>query len=678
MSTPYSCLRCGHRFLQRSHHPRSLSYLSLHRNIQESNDPRGEGCKAQPIHSKDGPRSGNATKPRSSWLLRPVKRALQLSSGSDPRLEALFSSQQEEPWENSQTRNSRTPYSRPVVGRDLSEHRELAELQRSKTAPEQPDDCTGLANRLGQVITGLQQREKQIADLIAETSLLFGDFRAPAPSSEESITFTDRQGQTRKWDADSKARRVTKLIKNIERATQRYDVGGVAQLWQKYQQSPDNTEHNRNSRETVFLCFLSAFFSLCRREQAIQVWNDMLKANITPNRKHWNAMLKGCSKVHDIASLQEVWSSMVSTGIEPDQMLYTTYIHGLIICGKWHQGLRVLDNLGAKWNAAKKRQASSSQNPTETTPNQPRSPPNKYDPNIPSLGPIQGAITALTVIQRHSLCLPLLSWAAAHSIPLSTEIFNILLRSAVRTGDTKKVTRIFSLMNANNCPADEATYTILLDGHMSNHNSSSTFPFLSPQEQRDSILRILDDMTANKISVNERTYGTILRSLLFPERGVSKDEAARAILAHMAENNVTPDSYIYHMLITYHFARDPPDIAAVEAIWARIKLERPTLQSVFYEKMVEGYAHVRAVERMMFFLQRIAKEGNSPRWGCLVVVLNTLMEMGEWDRVKELVEDVRDKGDGVMGNADENVASRAKEEFWGIVGGIQSYQLEGI
>ncbi|KAL9026090.1 MAG: hypothetical protein Q9196_005195 [Gyalolechia fulgens] len=673
MSTPYSCLRCGHRLLHRSPRPRSISYVSPHQNIRQPHDPRGEHRKAQPIHDEETPHFGNATKSRSTRLKRAVKRASSPSLGRDSALEALFASQPEEPGENSRTRYPSIPFTRPGVSRGLSETGDKAELQLLKTPPEQPEDRDELASGLGQVIARLQQQEKQIADLITETRLLFRDFRAPASPSKESVTFPDLQGGTRKWDGDSHPRRVTTLIKNLERATQRYDIAWVAQLWQKYQQSPENEQFDRNTRETVYIHFLSAFFTLSRQEQAVQVWNDMLQANIKPNQRHWNAMLKGCSKAHDIASLQDVWSNMLSTGIEPDQMLWTTYIHGLIVCGRWHQGLRVLDELGAKWNAARKQSKPS----TETSKDQSRSPPNKYDPNKPFLAPVQAAITALTVTQHHSLCLPLISWAAAHSIPLTTEVFNIILRPAVRAGDTKKVAHIFSLMKANHCSADEATYTILLDGHMSNTNSSSTFPLLSPQEQRDSILRILDDMTANNIAVDRRTYGTILRILLSPERGISNDDAARAVLGHMAKNNVTPDSYIYYMLVSYHFARDPPDIAAVEAIWARIKLERPSLQSVFYEKMVEGYARVRAVERMMFFLRRIAKDGNSPRWGCLVVVLTALMDTGEWGLVRELIADAGDTRDGLMKYADRNVASRSKEEFWGIVDGIGLHQLEG-
>ncbi|KAI4181078.1 MAG: hypothetical protein L6R41_006831 [Letrouitia leprolyta] len=676
MTTPCSCLRYGYRLLQGSHRIQSYSYVSLRCDTQHNNGPQRIESEPQPVYDHDKPRFVNAVHHRGDRF-RDLKRAPQRPSEDDPALEALFSSKQEQLRENSRTRHSRTPFTNAEDRHGLPEMREKAKLQNPISVLEKTSDHAGVANRLDQVIAGLQQREKQIADLITEARSLLWKIKPPSPSDEGSLTLNDVQIQTKERDDTSKARRVTTLIKNLTRATDRYDVAWVVQLWRKFERSPDHTQLDLNSRETLYIHFLSAFFELSRQEQAIQVWNDMLQSNITPNEKHWNTMLKGCSKAHDIRSLQGVWSNMISTGVEPDQMLWTTYIHGLIMCGRWQQGLQVLDNLGARWNAAKKHRASKSPPSTETLQPRENQPLNKYDPNTPSLAPVQGAITALTVTQRHSLCLPLLKWATSHSIPLTTEIFNILLRPAVRTSDTAKIQKILSLMHAHSCPADEATYTILLDGHLSSssNNSDHNTPFshLSPTEQKDSILKILDDMTTHGISIDRRTYGTILRSLLSPQRGLSSEDAVRAVLAHMSANNILPDSYIYHMLITHHFSATPPDIPAIESIWKQIKLERPNLQSVFYEKMVEGYASVRMVERMMFFLRRIVQEGNSPRWGCLVVVLRTLIEVGEWELVRELVADVQGvKGSrGLMKHADEGVASLAKEEFWGIVEGLR-------
>ena len=633
MSTPYICLRCRQQLSLKRWHARRLSFVSLSQTIRKSDEN-------QPTdRSQDDSRLRKPISKRQ----RPAPRASRPPLGLDSSLEALFSARP-----GSQQEPLLTKY--------------------SAGSSDQVDQGYGQRRQRHKVIDELQQQENRAAKDIEGTEPSLQNTGSPSSTNAGTSDSSDLERQPKFWDDNWQARSVTTIIKNLERAIQRYDVAWVTQLWQKYQQSSTNVDLDQNSQETIYIHFLSAFFTLSRQELAIQVWNDMLQANITPNERHWNAMLKGCTKVHDGRSLQGVWNSMIAAGVEPDQALWTSYIYGLIMCGKWQRGLNALDDLGAKWKTGSKSQKPIVKGSIEG-PRSGSNPPPDYDPKKPSLVPVQAALTALTVTQRQELCLPLLNWAKSHSLTLTTEIFNILLQPAVRNSDTKSVAHIFSLMNANKCSADEATYTILLNGHMSSANSN--FSFLSPHEQWDSIRRILDDMTANKIAIDRRTYGTILQSLLMPERGTPNSNGARALLEHMSKNNINPDSYIYHMLVTYHFAQPSPDLAAIESIWARIKVERPNLQSVFYEKMVEGYARVKAVERMMFFLKRIAREGNSPRWRCLTEVLRTLIEVGDWGLVKELVDDVKDTRTGLMRYADNNLTSTSKEDFWAIVEGVK-------
>lgn len=652
MTASFVCLRCRQQILQRRQCIRGIGFVSLSQTtIHPVDNPATERkeseSKASPVNGQGGDEDGNATKRRVAQVRRPPPRTRR-STPEDSTLETLFSSQQEK-----QRDSTKTGSSESHIKQILQYTKSGGKHPLSRARAEQPLDAPNVKDGFEDTVARLWQRGEQLEKSINIIASLLGH-----PSHATSYQNHHTAGR----DPDTKAKRVTTLIKYIERAVDRYDVAQVGMQWQKYEETLAQVELDKQSREAIYIHFLSAYFTLSRGEQAVKVWNHMVEAGITPNERHWNAMLKGCFKAQDVTSLQEVWNNMIASGTAPDITLWTSYIHGLIMCGKWQRGLQALDDLGVKWKAARKKQGLKTQAPAKR-PQPQQSPPVDFDPNKPSLAPVQAALTGLTAVQRHELCLPLLTWAKSHLLSPTTEIFNILLRPAVRRGDTAHTARIFSHMKANNCPADEVTYTILLDGHMSNTNSS--FALLSPQEQRDSILRILDDMTANNISIDLRTYSTILQGLLSPP---NKDDvnhnAAQAVLQHMAQNNVNPDSYIYHMLVTYHFGRDPPDIVAVDNLWTRIKIERPSLQSIFYEKMVEGYAKVRAVEKMMFFLRRLAKEGKSPRWGCLVDVLNTLVEEEDWELVKELVEDVRDTRNGLMRYADENTISRAREVFW--------------
>ncbi|KAL8799058.1 MAG: hypothetical protein Q9182_006183 [Xanthomendoza sp. 2 TL-2023] len=498
----------------------------------------------------------------------------------------------------------------------------------------------------------LEQRGQQLATSI---ELIKSSLKGKEDSSVEV-------GSEATSSKASLYRAATTIIKDLETAVERYDVARVASIWQSYERNLAGSDLEPKSREEIYIHFLSAFFSLSRQEQAVHVWNHMLQAGTSPNQRHWNAMLSGSSKARDVTSLEEIWNNMITAGIEPDMISWTTYIHGLISCKKFERGLQTLNDLGARWTQAK-RTLRANEVPHDGPTTDPRLTLSEYDANKPSLIPVQSAASALIRIGRSELCSPLIEWAKAHSIPLTTVFFNILLRPAVRAGDTENINHLLSLMKANDCSADERTYTILLNAHMSNTNS--TFSTLPPQEQQDSIFRILNDMSAKGVPIDQRIYGTILYGLLNPKNGNRNDKAARAVFDHMHHMSIKPSHYIYSILASHYFSLSPPNLQAVEHLWKRIKSEHPILDRDFYEKMVEGYAAARLTERMLYFLRRIPHEGKSPTWKCLLVVLNTLAEIGEWSLVKELVEDVKDRKNGLRRYADEGwKGGRMEEEFW--------------
>ena len=468
-------------------------------------------------------------------------------------------------------------------------------------------------------------------------------------------------------DTISKHRAATTIIKDLERAVDRFDVARAAGIWQEYQRLLSAQKIESRSREEIFIHFLSSFIALSRQEQAVHVWNEMLRFGVTPNQRHWNAMLHGASRARDVNSLDEIWNGMLATGIEPDIVSWTTYINGLIMCNKDQRGLQALHHLGRIWKQTTKNRSRESQDEPTTDPNSTSA---KRDAGKPSLAPVQAAVGALLRTRKNESCWPLLDWAKSFSIPLTIGFFNVILRYAVRQSDADLINRTFKWMEDNNCSPDEHTYTILLNGHMS--NIDSTFPSLSPEEQQTSVLRILDDMTGKNIPIDQRTYGTVLYGLLNPKNEKRNDRAARAVLDHMEKNNVKPSHYIYSILVSHYFSLNPPDLQAVESLWKSIKIERPILDREFYEKMVKGYAAARLVERMLYFLRRIPHEGKSPTWNCLSVVLNTLIQIGEWSLVRELITDVKDRRSGLRRFADERwQGGTAEDGFWVTVDSVK-------
>ncbi|KAL8904493.1 MAG: hypothetical protein Q9171_007027 [Xanthocarpia ochracea] len=548
---------------------------------------------------------------------------------------------------------------KPVVYEDAP----LPSLNTSRT-PQPPAQHLETSNKEESSVASLELQLQQLATSIQRISISVEGAKHPLPEA----------GAVAPWDKASIYRAATTIIKDLGRAVERKDVARAASIWQTFEQRVAKLDLQPNSREEIYIQFLSSFFALSRQEQAVHVWNHMLGAGIRPNQRHWNAMLSGCSRALDITSLEEIWNKMNATGVTPDQVSWATYIHGLITCRKWERGLQVLNGLGMKWQRAMRPQ-NAKRVPSDNPASESHSVLAEHDANRPSLIPLQSAVSALIKIGKDELCDPLIVWARNQSIPLTTEFFNILLRPAARAGDTRRINNIFNQLNHSSCSADEATYTILLNAHMSNINS--TFSTLTPHEQQDSVLRILDDMTAKNVPINQRTYSTILYGLLNPNNETRNEEAARAVLDHMSKSGIQASHYVYSILVTHYLSLVPPDLQAVEHLWKRIKTERPVLDREFYERMVEGYASAKSIERMLYFLRRIPHEGKTPTWNCLVVVLNALIETGEWGLVKILVDDVQDRRNGIRRFADNaSTGWRGEKDFWATVDNVRD-RLEG-
>ncbi|KAL9584039.1 MAG: hypothetical protein Q9212_002361 [Teloschistes hypoglaucus] len=604
MLGPFVCIQCRRRLFQHGQRIQNIGFVSLSPSAEVVHDitPRENDDQVAYKHNERTAKVASPGRPN-----RPTKRRLQKSphpsSSTDSALESLFASnQRSKPWE------------KPKIYTEA--------LLPSKNKTRSLDRFEDGISDTDKIITPLQKREKELAKRISEVRASLDGLGPHKPSALIENHASESDCDIKTLNSSQIHRNVTTLILDLQRATDRRDVARVAAIWRKYHGGPLAKAHlEAKSREQIYISFLSSFITLARPEQAVHVWNDMLEAKVVPNQRHWNLMLKGSAKARDPTSLEKIWSHMVDVGIEPDQPCWTTYIHGLIMGGKWQRGLRVLHDLGSHWRRAHTNQRQHIE-PAVANSGSLAMPQDK-DPSKPSLAPVMAAISALTAIERHDQCLPLLDFATSHTLSLTTDIFNILLRPAVRHGDIERINHIFALMRQHNCSENETTYRILLNGHMSNKNSS--FPLLSPQEQQDSVFRILDSMTAQKIPIDRKTYSTILYGLLSPKNATYNDQAARAVLDHMAKQGIKPSTYIYSILVTHYFAIDPPNLPAVEALWQRIRAEKPILDREFYERMVEGYARVQSVERMLFFLRRIPHEGKAPGWRCLRVVLGALV-----------------------------------------------------
>lgn len=442
----------------------------------------------------------------------------------------------------------------------------------------------------------------------------------------------------------------------IDGTAKRSDAEGALELYNNFERHLKTLgDTDQETIDKFFARFLRTFWALRRSDHAITVWNSMVRLGNVPNQLHWTAMLTGCVRAKDVRSLQQIWSNMLRSGAQPDIHTWTTYITGLISGDKWQEGLSALELLGKTW----KKTSTSEDSDADKQ---------QGSHLVPSMEPVHAALSAFIHTQRSEHNPTIIAWAESQGLSLTTYTFNILLKPLVRTGNQEHIASHLAQMQSHNCPPDITTFTIILNGLVS--NPSSTFHSLPPSEQESTILAMLSEMESHSIPANPHTYSTLLNGLVGrtdPKKAADitpNIPAARTILAHMAKCNIPPSPYIYTILITHYFSVSPPDLPAIDSLWASIRHNHQlqNLDIVFYDRLIEGYADIDEYEKALGFLRRMPQEGKTPGWIALSKLIQSLSRAGEWELCEQLVQDAEDVKGGLFRHGEGQM--RGKRAFW--------------
>lgn len=444
------------------------------------------------------------------------------------------------------------------------------------------------------------------------------------------------------------------LGSTLRNATQKGDAAKITGVWHRFQTYIGSGSIEETHRDELFSQFLSAFFAMRRQAEAVEVWNFLIQNNQQPTLRHWHAMLTGCTAARDLTSMREIWKNMLAAGIEPTMTTWTIWIHGLMACGDCKSGMHALEDLGKIWQ------------PAFPATNGATSPAKEAigDQLIPSLAPVRAALTGLALSNNIDRADTVLSWAKKQNLPLDTQTYNITLRPAVRASNEPKIQSILKNMQAASCPPDTATFTIMLNGLLS--NPSSPFHTKPHAEQQSAVFAILHEMERNGLKANTFTYSTILDGLL--DAKILNVAAAQAVMEHMTSNDIKPSAHVYTILTTHYFALTPPNLPAIDSLLHRVKTEKTPLDPIFWDRMIEHYARVGETEKMLLVLRRMPQEGQSPGWMALLACLRVLVEQREWEAVGDLVRDVEDVR-GVLRHG--SGPWRGKDAFWELVGEVR-------
>lgn len=439
-------------------------------------------------------------------------------------------------------------------------------------------------------------------------------------------------------------KRLRYCSEQIHEAYQTMNPSILHELWLTFKAIPKSKNPEDPELAALYLRLIMISFFLRQLHLATEVWNYMIKSGHHPNQKHWNAMLSGCARNHDLPSLQGIWSNMKAAGLKPDTYAWSTWIGGLLRCRQWQQGLQALEELG---NSCKHFSPSDSKPTSEI--------------NTLLLPSLNAAISACLAKGKHELVPRLLQWAKSLSVPLNTRTFNTLLKPLVRESDHAATDSLLLSMEDHGCAPDIITVTTILNGLL--QSPSSNFPALSSKAQHDAILTILCKLETLGLPATEKTYCTLLDGLLSHQN--PNIFAAYAVLTYMADRQLKPSSSIYTIIVTHYFGLQPPDLGSVDALWQRMRSEQAHRDHLFFDRMIEGYARFGEVEKMLAMLRNGLAEGKTPGWTALAAMLTALTEGKEWRLLSDLVADLFDQENGILRHGE--FKKKGRNDFWALV-----------
>lgn len=376
------------------------------------------------------------------------------------------------------------------------------------------------------------------------------------------------------------------IEKRLSRAYGTRHLAEVDRVWHDFIGKAANFTPDRaaalQGQQDIFDSFINTYMALDDPDKAIVVWNTLPRVGLKPTLKTWNVMLDGCKKARNLNALNQVWSRLQASGLPLDIPIWTTRVSGLIDCGDPKAAIEALEELVKCQHMGQNGQQS--------------------DVLIPTIEPVNAAIAGLVRLNKLKAAESLLSWSSRQGIRPDVVTFNILLRPLVREGHEKEVRALLDTMKTLEISADEATFTIILDGTLAN------VPLDEVQNQTRIVKAVFQKMEEAGLKSNLHTYGKMIYLLL--RSGDHAQESVKLVLSELWAQGYELSPHIYTMLVEHYFARQPPDLDAVNKLLLRRRLlDYDDMDHVFYNRVIKGFAHVGELSTALDIYRKLHAAG---------------------------------------------------------------------
>jgi pentatricopeptide repeat protein len=426
----------------------------------------------------------------------------------------------------------------------------------------------------------------------------------------------------------------------------------------------------------LFEHLILTFLLLRRPEKAMEMWQRMIETGHQPTVRTYTVILRGARTSRDLTGMAAFWQRMRNAGIQPDIPAWTAWIYGLIKLRKPDDGIRVMTEMGKEWLDAARKQAALDRRAAGKSSKSSKSEP---PPSVASLlatypGAVRGvprpdvtilnaALTALADTQDDKIP-HVVKWARAFGIELDVITYNVLINIAMRHGQTENATALVARMKERNIAPDGNTWVVILTAMF----QGGFLAGVEKDAQVDKIIAFVDSTKAadGSNTIDEKGFALIVNRLL---KHHDNPEAVSQMLSYMLKNKIPLNVHIATMLLTHWFEQDPPNFAAIDNFWERIKdgdLREGSaifVDTVFYDRLIEGYARFHreiGIRPCLDILYRAEREGRYPGWRALELVARALAERDEWDKLRDVVYNVRKRLDRAFGGTQR----MGQREFW--------------
>ena len=515
-------------------------------------------------------------------------------------------------------------------------------------------------------------REEAVKSIVSGWGQLVNDTMIYA---QDMVELSAEFGQqNRSYDKDPDLGHNSYAVR-IDRAMLSKDERALEAVWQKFvadttptereslpkkgvngdseDQSPVSSMRVAESQADVYNKLLEAFMFLKLPHKAVDVWNHMVGTLGDATLSSWDALLVGCWESKDAKMGEQIWSRMRSAGVQPNDRMWRRRLK-LLFSRSPRDGLEAINDIIRPWSQARESYIEKSQDvpgPARLA--------QSHALERPSTRVMNAAIKGLLKCNMHEDAHRVFSWMQSIGVAPNTVTYNAFIDDALAADRINEARDFISRMENANIQPDLSTFTAIISCLFRRGALSPSVA--SPEAQQAGVTSILSQMESCGFKANQVTYGVMINSLL---RTPANPPAAKAVLEHMRSRNVRLSSYHCTTLLTHHFKQEPPNLNALDALWNHIHADGMPLDNVFYDRMIEGYARIMEIGKMMFFLRRAQSEGKNPGWIALQAIFDTLFAVGEDDVLEELVGDAVARKGIFM---DDGRARKGERDFWTMV-----------